>query len=143
MTVSEIITSISSGIAFLLSVFNFCFYLIHDSVKDSIDAFNTLQNESLDKLYFYTKSDIQNIAKHPKSEDYKQITLYLSRIEHYCVGINKRIYSKKIVNLLAGKCLCPLYDKMLPIIEAKRKIPGGENVYCNFEKAVKKLSKNK
>ena len=74
------------------------------------------------------------LAIFSRPEQYKVLSLYLARLEHFSVGVNQGIYDEKTAYALAGELLGPLYDKLLPLIEAKRKVPNGEKVYDDFEK---------
>ena len=114
------------------------FNAIHEKKKDTLDAFSALQSNALDGLYYYTKGQIKEISKSSnRAAEYKELSLYLSRIEHFCVGIRNGVYNKKIVNKLAGKHLVPLYDKLTPLIEAKRRVPDAGDTYKNFEEVVR------
>lgn len=103
-----------------------------------IRCFSALQSNALDGLYYYTKGQIKEISKSSnRAAEYKELSLYLSRIEHFCVGIRNGVYNKKIVNKLASKHLVPLYDKLTPLIEVKRRVPDAGDTYKNFEEVVR------
>ena len=134
--------------AFVLAILSAAFSLVtyfvsvkHDKKQDTIEAFSRLQNEALDKLYYFTPSEIKEIAKDNRSEKFKEISLYLARIEHFSVGVNSKLYDQKTAYRLAGEMFHPIYEKLLPIIETKRKIPGSEKVFDDFEAFVKNLSR--
>ena len=134
----EMIALIISFVALIFSVITFLFNAIHEKKKDTLDAFSALQSNALDGLYYYTKGQIKEISKSSnRAVEYKELSLYLSRIEHFCVGIRNGVYNKKIVNKLAGKHLVPLYDKLIPLIEAKRRVPDAGDTYKNFEEVVR------
>lgn len=134
----EMIALIISFVALIFSVITFLFNAIHEKKKDTLDAFSALQSNALDGLYYYTKGQIKEISKSSnRAVEYKELSLYLSRIEHFCVGIRNGVYNKKIVNKLAGKHLVPLYDKLTPLIEAKRRVPDAGDTYKNFEEVVR------
>ncbi len=134
----EMIALIISFVALIFSVITFLFNAIHEKKKDTLDAFSALQSNALDGLYYYTKGQIKEISKSSnRAAEYKELSLYLSRIEHFCVGIRNGVYNKKIVNKLAGKHLVPLYDKLTPLIEAKRRVPDAGDTYKNFEEVVR------
>lgn len=134
----EMIALIISFVALIFSVITFLFNAIHEKKKDTLDAFSALQSNALDGLYYYTEGQIKEISKSSnRAAEYKELSLYLSRIEHFCVGIRNGVYNKKIVNKLAGKHLVPLYDKLTPLIEAKRRVPDAGDTYKNFEEVVR------
>ena len=117
--------------------------VIHDRQVNTLEAFNRLQNEALDYLYTLTKSDIVDISQNPRSAEYKEITTYLARIEHFCVGVNTKIYDLDVVKRMAGRYLSSTYDKFEPLIEKKRSINKQGRHYDEFEKAVIMLRANK
>lgn len=134
----EMIALIISFVALIFSVITFLFNAIHEKKKDTLDAFSALQSNALDGLYYYTKGQIKEISKSSnRAAEYKELSLYLSRIEHFCVGIRNGVYNKKIVNKLASKHLVPLYDKLTPLIEVKRRVPDAGDTYKNFEEVVR------
>ena len=133
MNIAAIIISL---VSFLVSLAGLVLSTIHDKRQDTIEAFSRLQEEALDKLYFYSKSKIEVISQDNKSEEYKLITLYLSRLEHFSVGVNTHLYNKKIAYRLAGEMFPYIYDKLQPMIIVKRRIHGAENVYDEFEQFV-------
>lgn len=58
----------------------------------------------------------------------------MDRIEHFSVGVNSDIYDVDIVKRLAGKHFCALYDKLLPMIEKKRRINKSDKHYDEFKR---------
>jgi hypothetical protein len=130
----DIISIVLSGIAILLSVFSFVFQVIHNRRESTLNAFNDLQEQSLDKLYKYTPKQIEEIAQHFRSEEYKDISVLLARIEHFCVGVNLKIYDKNVVRRLGGSYIISTYNKMVPMIEVKRKMFPTDKHYDEYEK---------
>lgn len=140
----EIIISIVSLVIAILSLFyTFVIHkqtVEHDKKQATLDAFNILQEQVLDKLNCYTDSKIKEISEDARSKDYKSITILMARIEHFSVGVNSDIYDIKVVKRLAGKHFCALYKKLLPMIEKKRKINKSDKHYDEFEKMIEKLN---
>ena len=58
------------------------------------NSYNRLQAEVFDNLNTYRPDEIRNICADNKSADYKKVSGYLARIEHFCVGLNQGIYDK-------------------------------------------------
>lgn len=114
--------------------------VIHDRKRDTLDAFNLLQEQVLDELNTYTKMDIDQLCTDPKSEEYKKVSALLARIEHFAVGVNEEIYDQETVKRLAGKHIVRTYEKLECMIETKRllsqRIPGNDEelLYDDFEK---------
>ena len=136
LSLVAIVLSIASGI---FSFYTFRWSVKHDRKQATLEAFNRLQNEVLDKLNLITKVEITEISTNAKTEEYKTVSKYLARIEHFCVGVNAKIYDIEIVKRLAGKYFIGLYDKCLPLIEKKREINKTAKHYDEFETTVTAL----
>ena len=123
------IAAVISGLAYYHSQKAYKQTVDHDRKRDTLDAFNTLQNEAFDKLNLFSPSEIQEISKHPTSKEYKQISGYIARIEHFCVGVNTEIYDKETVFQLAHGYLDSdtILGRITPIIERKHR--GAEQDY--------------
>ena len=90
-TVSLVIAIISAVLAVAsagFSCFTYFRNVIHDRRRDTLDAYNTLQNEAFDKLNMMMPANIREIAENPRSDSYKTISGYVARIEHFCAGVN-------------------------------------------------------
>lgn len=68
----------------------------------TLNAFNVLQEQVLDHLNLYTRKRVEEISASPRSEEYKLLSGYLARLEHFAVGINTGIYDVQVVKRLAG-----------------------------------------
>ena len=130
--VSIILAIISAG----HSIFVYLQTVKHDKKQTTLDAFNILQQQVLDKINLYSNSKIKEISEDARSKEYKGLTILMARIEHFSVGVNSDIYDIEIVKRLAGKHFCAIYDKLLPMIEKKRKINKSDKHYDEFEKLV-------
>lgn len=144
MDIVTLIISIASIILAVISAVHSIYVYIqtvkHDKKQATLDAFNILQEQVLDKINLYSNSKIKEIAEDSRSKKYKDLTILMARIEHFSVGVNTEIYDLKIVKRLAGKHFCMLYDKLLPMIEKKRKINKTDKHYDEFEKLVEELN---
>ena len=143
----EIATFVLSIISILLavisavhSIYVYIQTVKHDKKQATLDAFNILQEQVLDKINLYSNSKIKEIAEDARSKEYKELTILMARIEHFSVGVNTEIYDLKIVKRLAGKHFCMLFDKLRPMIEKKRKINKTDKHYDEFEKLVEELN---
>lgn len=117
----SILAIIISAFTFLFSFYTFRWTARRDRKQATLDAYNTLQNEAFDKLNPLMPSEIQEIMKHTTSKEYNEVSGYIARIEHFCVGVNQEIYDRKTVYELAhgyfdGK---KLRSRMEPVIEQK------------------------
>lgn len=141
---ATLIISIASIILAVISAVHSIYVYIqtvkHDKKQATLDAFNILQEQVLDKINLYSYSKVKELAKDTRSKEYKELTILMARIEHFSVGVNSEIYDLEIVKRLAGKHFCNLYDKLLPMIEKKRKINKTDKHYDEFEKLVEELN---
>lgn len=144
MEITTLIISIVSIILAIVStVHSFFVYkqtVKHDKKQATLEAFNILQEQVLDIINLYPCSNIKKIAEDARSKEYKKLTILMARIEHFSVGVNSEIYDLETVKRLAGKHFCALYDKLLPMIEKKRKINKSDKHYDEFEKLVNDLN---
>ncbi|MCI5885414.1 MAG: hypothetical protein MRZ77_04725 [Clostridiales bacterium] len=105
--------------------------ILHDKRKDTLDAYSRLQNEVFDNLFLeYTRADIADIAKHYKSrnDDYLKLSVYLAKIEHFCVGVVTKIYDIDTVYALAhGFFDRKVRDAIEPLIDRKDSFYGGDS----------------
>ena len=99
----------------------------------TLNAFNVLQEQVLDHLNLYTRKRVEEISASPRSEEYKLLSGYLARLEHFAVGINPGIYDVQVVKRLAGWYLCGLQDKIDPLIQKKRQLNRTAKHYDELE----------
>ena len=80
----------------------------------------TFFSNKLSTISNYTPAQIAEIAKNPRSNEYKKISAYIARMEHFCVGVNQKIYDKKTVYALAHDYLDGgIKSRIEPIISRK------------------------
>ena len=125
-TVSLVIAIVSAVLAIAsagFSCFTYFRNVIHDRRRDTLDAYNTLQNEAFDKLNLMKPANIREIAENPRSDSYKTVSGYIARIEHFCAGVNLGIYDRKTVYTLAHGYLDGnmILSRINPIIEKKHR----------------------
>ena len=125
---------ISIGFSVIAAVFSLITYrksIVHDRQQATLEAYNQLQEQALDHLNYYVPTRVAEIAKDPRSEEYKKISAYIARIEHFCVGVNQKIYDRKTVYELAyGYLDSSIKKRIEPIIEKKNKF--GHDYYANI-----------
>jgi hypothetical protein len=86
---------ISIIIASLSAAFSFITYVVtvrHEKRKATIEAFNSLQNEVLDK-FVSVKNDnakiiVENLSNEVYKNSYNDQRALIARLEHFAVGIN-------------------------------------------------------
>ena len=129
----DVITIAFSVIAAVFSLITYRKSIVHDRQQATLDAYNQLQEQALDHLNYYVPTQVAEIAKDPRSDEYKKISAYIARIEHFCVGVNQKIYDQKTVYELAHGYLDGGIKKRIePIIERKNRF--GHDYYANIHK---------
>ena len=96
-TVLSIIAIVLSVISGGFSLYSFVWTARRDRKQATLDAYNQLQEQAFDKLNTYTPAAIREIAKDSTSEEYKTVSGYIARIEHFCVGVDQNIYDRRTV----------------------------------------------
>ena len=120
-TVLSIIAIVLSAISGVFTAYTFLWTRARDCKQATLEAYNRLQAEVFDNLNAYKPSEIREICSRTQSEEYKIISGYLARIEHFCVGLNYGIYDKKTFYALAHGYFDkdPLRKRIEPVIEKK------------------------
>ncbi|MBE6957978.1 MAG: hypothetical protein E7447_02340 [Ruminococcaceae bacterium] len=140
LSVIALVISVISG---LFATYTFFWTARRDRQQATLEAYNQLQEQALDHLNYYMPAAIKEIAQNPRSEEYKKISSYVARIEHFCVGVNQKIYDKKTVYELAQDYLDgAIKDRIEPIIEKKNRHTN-EDYYENIHKVYKWMAEQK
>ena len=144
-TVSLVIAIVSAVLAIAsagFSCFTYFRNVIHDRRRDTLDAYNTLQNEAFDKLNLMKPANIREIAENPRSDSYKTVSGYIARIEHFCASVNLGIYDRKTVYTLAHGYLDGnmILSRINPIIEKKHR-NAEKDYYENIHKVLAWMQK--
>ncbi len=146
-TVSLIISLISVGLALGSAVFSLITYIKnirHDRRQATLEAFNRLQSEVFDPLNKIQPKELAELAQPPRSEDYKTVSGYLARLEHFCVGVQQSIYDKKTVYELAHGYLDGnvIKRRIEPFLEQKNKhVENDEDYYANTRAVLRWMDK--
>ena len=139
------LTTVIAIISLLLSLGSAAFSLVtyiksvrHDRRQATLDAFNRLQAEVFGPLNKIAPKEIKEWVQHTRSDEYKTVTGYLARLEHFCVGVNKKIYDKKTVYALAHGYLDAnmIKCRIEPLLEQKNKHTEDEEEYYANTRAV-------
>lgn len=97
--------------------------LYREKQQATLDAFNVLQQQVFDEINKYSVNQIKEIVQNKRSQEYKILSGYLARIEHFCVGLNRDIYDiYTFYDLCSGYFDSDrgiLMPRILPIIESK------------------------
>lgn len=113
LSIYDIISILFSLAAAVFAALTYIWNLRHDRKQATLNAYNVLQ---------FTPKEISEIAKDPRSSGYKEISGYIARMEHFCVGVKERIYDRKTVYALAHGYLdgAQIKRRIEPIIEQKQ-----------------------
>lgn len=137
--IAIILSVVSGGFSF----YTFIWTTRRDRKQATLDAYNQLQEQALDHLNYYRPADIVEIAKNPRSEEYKKNSTYIARIEHFCVGVKQKIYDSETVYALARDYLDgAIKIRIEPIIDRKNQY-GGDDYYENIHQVYDWMVKRK
>ena len=126
----------------VLSLFTFCSTRKRDQKRDTLEAYNRLQEQVFDELNLLRPEEIEEIVKNNRSAEYKKISGYLARIEHFCVGVNTKIYDFKTVYELGHGYIDghQIKKRIVPIIDRKQS-GTQQDYYENIHKLLKNMDK--
>ena len=111
-TILSIIAIVISMISGGFALYTFFWTAARDRKQATLDAYNQHQEQALDHLNYYMPAQI-------------------AEIEHFCVGVNQKIYDSKTVYELAhGYLDGGIKNRIEPIIEKKNK--SGHDYYANI-----------
>jgi len=128
-----------SGIAIIISLAQFFSERNRSRKEATIHAFDELEENVFSKKH-YKKLVIRAGEEYALSgkpendqEKWNEATLALSRIEHFAVGVNSKIYDLKTLNRMAGSFLLEEFSRWKPIIDTKRIQAPNSKHYDEFE----------
>lgn len=139
----EIISIVIAVISAIFSIVTYIKSVRYEKRKSTIEAFHFLQNEVLDYFVNITNENakliVDNLDNMKCKEAYDDQRALIARLEHFAVGVKKRIYDFDVVDNLAGIHLITLYKKIKPIIDEANRKEKKVNHYYHFCELVKKL----
>lgn len=134
---------VASVAAVIISVTTYRAGLKRERKQATLDAFNILQSQVLDKLNHHHRSEFEVVAQNCQKEEHKErfneFRGLIARCEHFAVGVNEEIYDFAVVDKLAAAHFIFLYEKVKPIITVARSRPNAEKYYGEFEHLVSRL----
>lgn len=96
-----------------------------------------MQEQGLDRLNDYHPENVKEIIKNEESNEYKEVSKILARIEHFSAGINEGIYDLNTLYELAhGYFDEAVYNTVIKLINQKEE---DEEVFNNYKRVVKKM----
>ena len=126
-----VISVISGGFA----IYTFFWTARRDRKQATLNAYNTLQEQALDRINEYTGTQIKQIVEDGNKDEYRKLSKCLARLEHFSVGANTGIYDRKTVYELGhGYLDVGIWYKLQPVLEQKQKGKKEEfyKNYCNL-----------
>lgn len=132
-TILSIIAIALSVISGGFSLYSFVWTAQRDRKQATLEAYNRLQAEVFDNLNTYRPDEIRNIRADNKSADYKKVSGYLARIEHFCVGLNQGIYDKNTFYALSHGYFDghQIRKRIEPMIESKNSSKNSKEQFYN------------
>ena len=136
--------SVVSGViaitSVVISVITYHNTVVNDRKSATLEAYNRLQAEVFDPLNSYTPTEISDICEDTKSVEYKVLSGYLARIEHFCIGVNEKIYDKGVFYKMAHGYFDGhiLYRRIEPILMSKK---NAEQYYSNTYSVLEQMNK--
>ncbi len=140
--ISEILMAITSIICGLFAIYTYYKDRKRNKKKDTLDAYNDLQNKSLNMINKWKPSEIKEVIHNKQSNEFKELSGYLADIERFCVGLNVGIYDLETFYEIAhgyfesDRGLLP--PRILPLIEEKNKNSDGE-YYNNIQLVMNRM----
>ena len=77
VTIVDLITIAFSVIAAVFSLITYRKSILHDRQQATLDAYNQLQEQALDHLNYYVPTQVAEISKDPRSDEYKKVSAYI------------------------------------------------------------------
>lgn len=139
MTMVEAISLLFSLAAAAFSVFTYWSNIIHDRKQATLEAYNLLQEQALDQLYVYMPKQLKEVVKNRRSEEYKLLSSYVARVEHFAVGVNQKIYDLNTVYELSHGFLDGGIRTRIEILIGRKDENFDEEFYKNIKLLYKKM----
>ena len=121
--VVTMIAGIMTAVSVILAVVFYCKDKRRSNKLATLEAYDRLQRDVLDELNRWKPQEIREAMENPRSEEYVRLSVLLARIEHFCAGINHKIYDFDIFRDISkgyfGDRRGKLYGRILPILEVK------------------------
>ena len=139
MTTIDVLSLLFSLGAAIFSVFTYWSNIVLDRKKATLEAYNILQEQALDKLQVYMPAQLKSVVKNRRSEEYKLLSSYVARIEHFAVGVNQKIYDLKTVYELSHGFLDGSIRTRIEIIISRKEEDTDEKFYQNLKQLYIKM----
>lgn len=120
----NIATIIISGVALLVSLTSAVWSFLRERRESTIKAYTLFQNEIVPEInkikagFRENGIDLKSMNNAQISDLISaniQITICLARIEYFCVGVNTKIYSIRILNRMGGAFSAKFSKRFAPL----------------------------
>ena len=139
--ISWVAAVVSVG-SLIVSIYTVVWTRLHDRKQATLRAVTKLQTEVFDHINDYTPDRINEICADHKSEEYKVITGYFARLEHFCVGVVEKVYDEKtFYKLTHGYFDGPRMRERLNAIFKAKNHTGSNDFYKNTRTVLERMDK--
>lgn len=138
-TILSVLAFAGSIVSGAFSVYTYRKSVIHDKKQSTLEAYNRLEAEALEPLDKLMPATIKEIVHNPRSEEYKKVSVYVARIEHFCIGVEENIYDFDVMYKLGHGFLdVRILNRIEPII-AKKNSRSEEDYYANTNAVIRRM----
>lgn len=109
----------------------------------TLEAYDILPRDAFDVLNKWSPKEIKEVCKNRQSDVYKDLSVALARIEHFCVGINYKVYDIDIFYEMSHGYFDEggaLYRRMMPLLESKLSM-AKEDYFVNIHKVLAEMKR--
>ena len=103
------------------------------------DKLITRRNRTIEKVGEFLDEYHEKYADLDINSHYREHISFLSKIEQFCIAVDSKVYSIRIIRKFGSKFLCNLYHNYEDNVIAKRRKQFSQESYRYFEKLTKKL----
>lgn len=139
----DLISIVLSFLAVAISLAIFFDERKRNRSEATIHAFDELQNLvfSAEDYSPLVSKAVEEYNSGHLNNSWQSATNYLSRIEHFCVGVQLKTYDIDTLNKLAGGFMVEQYSYWIPVINIKRTKDANKKMkhYDEFEAVAKKI----
>lgn len=155
-----------AGLSVVVSISIYYVEICRKRKRDTLEAFQVLENQVFDPLSRYTFTEIEEVSdawteiklrsktfkereiglttkEEEQVRKYAELTGFIARIEHFSLGVNTGIYDAKIAERGMTSFFVGTYRyKLEPLIKSKHSSPNNQKeYYVEFRKLVEKMEK--
>ncbi len=146
MNMTETVSLIITAVGVVFGAYTYFSDCRRKRIANTILAYQRMQAEVFSKLNEWKPAEIKKATEDKTSVAYNELSQYLAETEHFCIGINQRLYDFETFYQLAhgffdsekGKIM----PRLLPLIEAKTRY-ADEDYFNNIHKVWKRMEKRK